>query len=399
MVTLGHKTNPKGEKLMKSLLSIVSLMVAFSAANVSAQYGAPVLKAVPQTFNVTISPQNKNVPQIINANIQINQVVTRWENVRTTCSQVDCSDTTGDGSRGNWNGLWSAYSRADKVRALAASVKGIGRSTAEKLIDAGSFRYRPESWRQFSAHIRSSEQTLKAQGYNYNFAENVLGQYGAENAINLGYNTGNACQTRYYDCTIPQEVTREEFYRVVPVTVEVVATNYLLQSFETDRAEISLSIEPFNSNPVVSASFSGHNNYQALQSNEYGRTKITLQGTGRILNRLPSDAVNVVSLTSDSMGLSMLVSVNGNYLPRGDGASRLIMQYEVCRTSWVGTCYEVALPARDVELNSTSQSIRIEGGNIKRGSKYYVRFKAARINSMFYDSKLNSSKETSSVKF
>jgi hypothetical protein len=105
----------------------------------------------------------------------------------------------GDGTKGDWKGYFEAK-KADKPAALAAAVRGIGKSTARQIVEDGQyFKRKPRSWDEFRDEIWRIQNDLKLP-----VVENVLGN--AENARanfeSLGYRSeGGVCEDIWEDRT------------------------------------------------------------------------------------------------------------------------------------------------------------------------------------------------------
>ncbi|MCM0605599.1 MAG: hypothetical protein KA715_05870 [Xanthomonadaceae bacterium] len=380
---------------MKKILPLFLMLAVVAASSANAK---PVLRAVPKTVTLKLGAQDNDQLQTIEADIRINQIYSEYVKKTTTCSKTVCEDIDNDGSKGDWKNFFSV-SKSLKPRALASAIKGIGETTAERIIDLGYFTKKPRSWSAFSNEILNAQQGLNRAGYNYNFSTNVLEVYGYENAVNLGYYADTACHVEKYDCSYYVEVEREEFYKYVPVTAKVVAKNMVLQSFEKDTFYITLNDIPGDADITLNA----HNRYTAdvtpVKNHGNYETNIELIGTERIKGNLPYEAVNA-TLARDSKGMVLNISVDSKYFTKEDAGSKNIIKFDVCRSSWVGSCYEVVRSERVANLqNVTSQSIRLDDGQYSAGRKYFVRYSVTRAGSRFYADKYVTHSGTYSVKY
>lgn len=376
-------------------LALISALVTIASP---AFAGKPVLRAIPKTITLKLGQLDNDQTKTVDADIQINQIYTEYVKKPAQCTELDCNDTIGDGTKGDWKNYFNVP-KSQKPRALAAAIKGIGETTAERIIDLGYFTSKPRSWYAFSNEIRSAQNGLNRAGYNYNFSENVLGAYGYENAVNLGYYSENACTVRKYECSTYVEVEREEFYKYVPVTAKVVARNMVLQSFEKETFNITLNHIAGEADVDVR---SGYNKYTTeVSTANRNETYIELNGIGRIKGKLPVETVRA-SLARDAKGLVLTVNVSPqSFVSNEDNAgAQNVLRYDVCNTSWVGTCYKVAREAHATPLkNSTVQTIRLDDGQYKAGSKYFVRYSVGRKGSKFYSENYYNDASTSSVKY
>lgn len=383
---------------MKRTLSLF-LMIAVATASLPALAGQPVLRAIPKTIELKLGAQDNDQLKEIEADIRINQIYTEYVKKQTTCSEVVCKDIDSDGSKGDWKNYFNV-SKSLKPRALADAIKGIGETTAERIIDLGFFSKKPRSWYAFSNEILNAQRALNDAGYNYNFSDNVLGQYGYENAINLGYYVENACTTRKYDCYTYVPVEREEFYKYVPVRAKVIAHNMTLQSFESEKFYITLNHIAGEADIRVD----GYNRYAAPEiiRTKANETSIELTATERIKRELPSEAVKA-TLARDSQGFALNVSIPAQYFTTEDAGAKNIIKYEVCKEhSFWKTCDKVVRAARATPLkNSLSQTIRLDKPEIayESGKKYFVRWSITRSGSKFYADKYNTQPTTTHVAY
>lgn len=383
---------------MKKLFVLLS--VAFGLVSAPATFAQkPQLRVVPKTVTIEASASDNGQTQIIETDVEIRQIYVDYVKRTGTCKTVDCDDT-GDGSKGDWKKFWEAK-KSQKPAELAKAIKGIGETTAERILEAGYFKSKPRSWRAFSREINDAQDDLKRDGYSYNFASAVLEQYGYDNSVNLGYSTANSCTVREYPCTVWDEVLKESHYKYVPVKARFKATRMVLQSFETEKFALTFSTIPEDTEvEMANWGTSAHNKYN-LQTmvDTNGNAYITAEGMGRIKNAVPASAVTSASLTRTADGFLFNVKVDPKYLPREDAGSKLVISYEVCNTSWIGTCYEVVREAKSAYLNAANNNLKFSDGKYKSRSKYFVRYRIARTDSKYYSNKYSSENETSSARY
>jgi hypothetical protein len=318
---------------------------------------------------------------VLEAKIPVYKVVNQWIPRQVTCNRVDCSTSSGDGSKGNWNNFFNAP-RAEKPKALADSIKGVGVPTAERIIAAGFFKSKPRSWGEFSQEILKSEAALIRQGYQGRFSELVLEKFGEENSKSLGYYLENSCQIVTYPCTVFEEVETEIFVYNIERKVEVKVENQVLQSFEKDSYKIKVGMDPRDIEVTTDA---GYNNYSyTVNAVSSGFTSITLKGQGRKAVRFPSSASSV-SLATDSNGLKIVGQIENQYLPSGDdAASTLAIVYKVCRINLFGGCFSVAVEKTQVAITGRTFEVKIPGSALRKNSKHKVWYEVKRLGSKYY---------------
>lgn len=119
----------------------------------------------------------------------IYEISYKTRTVLETHWELDCDVEAGDGSHGDWHNYWSVPKYERPVR-LAAAVKGIGLSSATRIVNSGIFfQKKPRSWNAFKMEIRRIDNTLGL----YLYSE-VIVKYGRDNARNLGYESDKTCQ-------------------------------------------------------------------------------------------------------------------------------------------------------------------------------------------------------------
>jgi hypothetical protein len=328
---------------------------------------------------------------VLEAKVPVYKVVNQWVPRQVTCNRVDCSTSSGDGSKGNWNNFFSAP-RAEKPKALADSIKGVGVPTAERIIAAGFFKSKPRSWGEFSQEIVKSESALIRQGYQGRFSELVLEKFGEENSKSLGYYLENSCQIVTYPCTVFEEIETEIFVYNIERKVEVKVENQVLQSFEKDSYKIKVGMDP---REIEVTTAGGYNNYSfVVNAASAGFISITLKGQGRKGVPFPLSASSV-SLANDSNGLKIVGQVESQYLPSGDdAASTLVMVYKICRINWFGGCFSTVIINNQV-ITGAAFEIKIPGSALRNNTKYKVWYTLKRVGSKYYS--LNGVENTTNV--
>jgi hypothetical protein len=143
-----------------------------------------------------------------------------------------CSSTSGNGSSSNWNGYFNVP-RDQKAKALADTIKGVGKSTADRLVANNAFDHKPRSWSEFVQIIERQDDYIDGL---YN---NVVVKFGAENRQALGYGSTSASAD---DCVITgyrnKRVYVETFHdEVVPGSTRWLTFDLNIQGGELLPAE------------------------------------------------------------------------------------------------------------------------------------------------------------------
>jgi hypothetical protein len=373
---------------MKSVLILLSVIIA-------AQAQAVEYRAKPVTLKGEITSTYRGMSQNFEAQVPVYRVDTYYVPQQTSCSRVDCSNASGDGSTGDWKNFFNV-AKPQKAAALAAAIKGIGERTAVLVIEQGFFASKPRSWRDFGSEINSAQRRLESMGYQGKFADLVLNQYGNENARNLGYYVENSCQVVTYPCTVMTEVERETFVYNLERHVEVTTRGAVLQNFETDRYTIRVGFEP---SAVEVDPSNDYNTYSVRMTQVSQRdTKVDLVATKRNLISFPESAASgTLSLSGDGMVFSG--SVQPQYLPAGDDSnSRLVLTYKVCSTNLFGGCGKEMIDWTQVPVTDSHFTVSIPGSALRKGKKHKVWYKFTRTGSKYYSAN-GSEQKTSAVDF
>lgn len=357
-----------------------TLIVLFSFV-LGAQSFATEYRAKPVTVKGEISAMSNSSSQILEAQVPVYRVDTYYQPVQTTCNRMDCDQTSGDGSTGNWHNFFNAPAR-EKPKAMADAIKGIGERTAVLIIDAGFFTNKPRSWRAFADEITRAQRKLAGQGYQGQFADLVLQQYGNENARNLGYYVENSCHVVTYPCTVLSEIERETFVYNLERRIEVATRGALLQDFERDRYSIRVGFEPQAVEVTPANEF---NTYSVrMQQVSQRDSKVELVATKRNMIAFPEEAGSG-SLSVGQGGLVFSGSIQARYLPAGDDAgSRVTLLYKVCKTNLFGGCGKTQIDWTQQPVTDTSFTVQIPGSALRKGDKHKVWYKFVRTGSKYY---------------
>lgn len=367
---------------MKKLLFLVLAVTSVSAFAQRYEIGraTKAIKIAQATTDATVR-----------LNIPIYKIEERLVVEKIICRIPTCSNERADGSEGNWHNFFGARQN-EKAKALAAAIKGIGDTTAEKIIDYNLFTNKPDSWREFSALIKKIEKQLAARNYNYKFASQVLEQYGYDNMISLGYGSERNC--RYVETPCDQLSLKEfkSFSHYLERKLVVVVKNQTLQSFENDSVEITAGSAAHD----VSISTTGFNNYTASL---YERGSVLeLDGT-RILRSVPTEGTVAALTKSSAKNFVLNVTVPAKYATSSeDKGSSISVTYDICRADWFGGCFDVVGGPWSSPLNGNKLTKTFTAGTLKKGSSYFVRVRLSKVDSKFYSETKSDRLQTNSVK-
>ena len=353
---------------MKQLLFVALAMMSLEAFGQRYEFG----KA---TKMLKIKPTSANFE--VNLNIPLYKIEDKLVLETVTCRIPECSTEVGDGSEGNWHGYFSVRA-SEKANALAAAIKGIGKVTAERIVDFNLFTHKPNNWREFSVLIKKIERQLEARGYSYKFSTQVLEVHGYDNLISLGYGSEKSC--RYVETLCDQLSLKEvkTFSHYVERNLSVSVKNQTLQSFESDTVEITAGTAPSD----VSFSATGFNSYTATLYNR--GTELELDAN-RIKRAFPVSEV-VVSLTKDAAkNLVWNLNVPQKYFAE-DKEAAMEVTYEVCRADWFGGCFAVVGGPFKTTLVGNKMVKSFTTSGLKKGSSYFVRARLNKVDSKFYSS-------------
>jgi len=363
--------------------------------NISIANSDVYFKAVPKTITFNITASDIGTVKTYSEDIKINQVITKLVQEKRQCSIIQCDEIPANPKKGDWKNYFNVP-KNKKAEALAEAILGIGEKTAQRIIDAGYFKSKPQTWYEFSREIKNAQKTLKQQGYNFNFEDLVLNVYGEENAKNLGYYSSQSCSLQYYECTALVEKKYEEFYKYAHVTGKIQVKEAKLQPFEVEKIKLTITNVP--GDVYLSGSLYNEYNQETIIGSD-GNSFTTLTATKRIKNILPDEAIKA-TLYKDQQGLYLVISANDNYIPKNyEPTSTLRFTYDVCRENWFGGCFEVVRDLRYIEIQNKTHIIRLNDGKYKEGSKYYVRYKYKRMNSQYYLDQYGLTYSTNTVRY
>lgn len=346
-----------------------------------------------------------SVQQIMEWETQVRVPRTRWVDgwvveTDSICEGYQCSG--GAGQSPAWNAYFSA-SRDRKPARLADAIKGIGETSARKLIAAGYFHSKPRSWRAFVDEIdRAARSNVITKGVRYQAAV----QYRYDNMTNLGYSS-TSCQTYTYRCekvywglvqenyiateTQTQSRVMEQRNRRINFSVR----EPKLQAFEKE----SISLIVGEGDQDIQVQSAGYTKYGAPSISGGQNATVEVVGQERIPVDLPYSAYqgNEYKIMGGKPVLS--IKVDPKFLGGASQGDQLVVTYYVqtCKLSWIGCGFNpwVNSEVKTVPLTAAVTNIEIES---PAKHKTQVKFRISRKNSIWYNDKPLNEVETDEVK-
>ena len=295
--------------------------------------------------------------------------VDKW--VRDVCWDWQCPD--GSGQSDAWNAFYSSKKEL-KAKALSDAIKGVGDSTAQKLVARGYFNAKPRSWDAFKAEIRRAEQAgIIAK----DAAFDVIVTYRNENLENLGYAPGS-CTAYSYECDVfkrgvlEQQTftnyrteTREQVVDTVRRQIMVRVEQPQVQNFETERINIVVGKDPTD----ISYSSNLTRYDIRIAPAEGNLTRVQLIGQERVRIPLPPTALvgNSGKIAKAAQNVAQFsAQVQPQYIANGsDPNDQLVLRYTVhsCKTSLfaLGSCVKWTYnsPVQEVKVSGTNPTVNI----------------------------------------
>jgi hypothetical protein len=311
-----------------------------------------------------------------------------------TCYDTTCSQ--GAGKSPAWDAFYGAK-KAEKASRLAGAVRGIGKSSAESLVNAGYFSSKPRSWDAFKSEINSAA----AAGVISNDVKVlVLSTYRRDNMANLGYSAGS-CQTTTYACNEVRVIQEggyvsqtcvdnvEEVVLSKPVNYVFNVTGANLLPHETETIVVTASGEPHETF-VKSSAYNAYA-YQLSQNGSNNAT-LTLQATGRKQVDLPYTGFQSATLTPNGPNKANLqVVVSPSILP-ASGTETLAIRYEVrsCQAGMLNFCVGGGWAKREtfngtITSNVSAIDIPVTLPESRKGTKVEVEVSVYKQNSIFHN--------------
>ena len=315
--------------------------------------------------------------------VPVYQIEQYYVNEQRTCTKVECQDVPVDGNP-TWSGFFTTNNNEQKVKILSDLIRGIGKSTAEKIVAYGLINYRPNTWGKFVKHIYYVESELKKRGHAHDFAQEVVELYGYDNAKNLGYFQETQCKQVSYSCTVRVLKERQSFaYNIskkLNISYSGKGSNAVLYPFESEEIEIKTQGSGASTFEVKT----GFNKYVAqISLRELGSVvNLEIQAISRNLVNLPSDMF-VISSQFNSQGAELKVNTLNKYMSVYNPDNNFEVHYQVCAKkalSWSKSECKSPLAAGSQRLDQLQQTISIPF-SYSSGAKYYVAYSIKLVNS------------------
>ena len=352
------------------VFSLVSLFVFASVASAATYEGETVSKVV----NRSGKNLNGSTVQSLSITSDIYRVSLEWRWVDEVV--FDCEDDLlSDGTSGDWKGFFNAP-KEDKAARLAAAIKGVGISTAERLLEDGVFSNKPRSWRQFADRIERA-----SEDYGTGFGYQVLVEFKKENMINLGYLVEGQCGTKVV--SVRKLVPVKNYYRTESKDFEIRIKNAPLLRGEQER--ITISFDGFDDKIYVS---SDYNSYVFDRWENNNKVVYELDGT-----RLQVRPANSLEVTRDSITGTLKLKVVDSAFDSDLGHRRVIVgKVELDKSGWkknvlLGSIAPTVLDTDD------AVSVIDTGVVVEAGSSIIVRYSIRYEDSQYYNSDESSSKK------
>lgn len=320
----------------------------------------------------------------------------------STCYKMVCSGGTGKSEA--WNAFYSAP-KDQKPKALSGAIKGIGDSTAKKLVDSGYFKSKPRSWEEFASEInRAAGQGIIQKGA----ATDILNTYRGENASNLGYNN-QSCSEQAYTCqqwvsvlvpvpfTDQRSVDKQKISDTRQFDVEVEVKGALLLPFEKDPMQFEIN----ENGEVLGKDRAGELNRYSVESKKDGNdVTIIATAQGRNLIDFPQRAIARDIFTPTNRVPTFAVELNPSYVPAAeDPNAQVVVDYTVftCARGFLGIC-GAWKPFRTAQATFTGPRAIVAFTDLPRKSKAYISYTVTRRNGLFFNNKSTQLRSTDQVR-
>jgi hypothetical protein len=286
----------------------------------------------------------------------------------------ECDDeTSGDGSQGDWKGFFNVP-KNQKAQALASAIKGVGLSTAQKLVDDNSFSSKPRSWSAFARVINDADDRYKT-GFSYD----VVVKYKKENMTDLGYIVEGKCD--YVTKRVFRRVPVRKFHHTEEKDFLVTVSNAPLLSGEEES--FTVVFDGFDSRVAIS---SRYNNYEVTRHEEGTRTVFELIG-----ERQKVSPPNGLSIQAKRDGKRLVLTINDkNFSSDLDPDAKRFVKIEVKKDGIL--FFNKKLAELEAELNGDDSITVLDDINasVKSGDKILIKYTLEHRDSLFYNTKKSS---------
>jgi hypothetical protein len=289
----------------------------------------------------------------------------------------DCEDSIiGDG-RGDWKGFYEAPKELKAAR-LAEAIKGVGLSTAQRLVKDGYFHTKPRSWREFADRIESADNR-----YNTGFSTAVLVTYKRENMANLGYFIEGKCG--YKTVRSMKMVPHRTFARTVSRGFELRVRNAPLLLGESES--FNVTFDGLGDSLGIESYYNGYT-YRRYES---GRAVVyELLGNRKVV--APNNSLNVA--VRNAGGYVALSVSDTTFDPEVDtrGTRVIVGTVEIKKGGWRSN-ESLARFERRLEPNRRDTEITDLQVAIPQGQTVVVRYQLRYEGNPYYSSEPSTRKE------
>ena len=363
---------------------ILAGALALAAASLAS---AAQFEGIDRSIDVSRSGSDLSGHAVIEKAIttEIDEIYEHLAPVTVPVAEQVCADLAGDG-RGDWKGFFNAR-REEKAERLSSAIRGVGISTAQRLVADGYFTRKPRSWEEFKSVINAADGQ-----YHTGFSYEVLVHYASDNMVSLGYATQGNCHTETHLVTVLQNVRDRRFYRNVTRNFRVELTGGALLKQESES--FRLSFDGLSDNVRAN---SGYNDYSVTARSEQGDTVVyKLAGARKAV--APVNTLEAIPGKADGqLTLQITDSAYDAQLGATLGQAVAVVKVYGVRHFWADKLFgTVEIPLNPSGATTAAKvDVRIDSG-----WEAYATLELKRIGSNYHSSQLSTSyKQTTRVKF
>lgn len=354
--------------MTKILLSMVSLFLLANPAIAQQYEGTTVSKSLSRS-GANLEGEGQFSFEL-SADIYRITSEFRWVNERVW----ECKDDgDGDGSSGDWKGFFNVP-KAQKAGALADAIRGVGLSTAKRLVSDNYFNSKPRSWRAFSRVIESADDE-----YETGFSYEVLGKFKEDNMKNLGYVVEGECG--YVTKRVYRRVPVRKFHRTERTDFVVDITNAPILRGEKETFKVIY--DGFDSEIRVG---SRYNSYSVNRFEEGGRIVFELRG-----ERQRVQPGNTLELNADIKNRSFVLQVKDLSFDEGvDAEAVKVIEGVVKKDGFAFFNKTLAKFRATLDKDGSVTIIDNINAAVKPGMKILIQYRMTVKNSEYYNNSQSS---------
>jgi hypothetical protein len=338
----------------------------------------------PINFSKSLTRSGKDLDGNAEWNTEIQARIDRvikhlaWVNVQVPTEVCDTVGNEGKGSSPLWDRFYSAR-KDQKAAALADAVKGIGESTAKKLVEDGYFDSKPRSWAAFKDVIRAADRDYKT-----GFSNEVLNTFGNENIKALGYYDSSRLDCRIV--FVNEQVLRE-VETTKPHSFPKKAFNIKVEGaplINGENEEFTLNYNGIDDSLQAPTQY---NSYQVSRNEQGGVVNYTLKG-----NRKQISPQNSLAVTPRSKNGKLVFDVvDSAFDPAlGTQMGKTVIHYKVQKDKFGPFNSNLGKGAKTLSTSSTDSTVDT-GISVKPGTNLRIEYSLQRTGSTFFNS--NKSRE------